>query len=289
MPKSPKPSAAAAAEDDAPVFPVDEQKTIDIGNEKTVRAVLVSPICKKNTSKTGVILTHGAGGDLDEEQITLLSMEFARQGMYSVRFTYKAPLVDKRAEIYRKVLEWFLQQDCGVEKIIVGGRSMGARVVLELASAEDLKEKIAGAICLSYPLHKDASCTDLRTTAFPTVASPVLFASGTKDPMCHQTVMKKAIKAIPTKVEMVWIEGANHSGMPKRKRQEAFEVPNYFHTVVVWGCDLAQRAFEPDLATNNDPGKKPVAAILAKRRRDFGDDPEAKRQFEATRAVLCRQ
>lgn len=77
-------------------------KEISIGDEKTIQAVIVPPTSVK--SDTGVILTHGAGGDLYEEQISLLSLELARQGLVCMRFTYKAPQLNKRVEVYKKAL-----------------------------------------------------------------------------------------------------------------------------------------------------------------------------------------
>lgn len=167
---------------------------------------------------------------------------------------------------------------------------MGARAVVELTGDEELKDRIAGGLCLSYPLHKSRDASDLRTSGFPDIKARMFFASGTQDDLCQQTVMKQSLKLIPrnVNVEMKWVEGANHSGMPKRRRKADFEVPDYFHSIVAWACELAKKSFDPDLATNNSPGKKPVAALLAKRKRDAGDDPAAKKAFDNIEAVLCR-
>ena len=160
--------------------------------------------------------------------------------------------------------------------------------MVDLAGEDELKERLAAGLCLSYPLRRAKDESDTRDTNFASVLSPMLFASGTRDPLCHRPLMKRAIKAIPTKVEMIWIDTADHSGMPKRQRPEAFEVPDYFHTIVSWACELSKLTFDPELATNNEPEAKPVAAILAKRRRDVGDDPRAKRQFDAIVPIVRR-
>lgn len=164
---------------------------------------------------------------------------------------------------------------------------MGSRAAAELLINSELKDFVVGGLFLSYPLHKPKE-SKLRDEALQEMKKPTLFASGTKDPMCDRTLLLQVQKKMPLTPEMVWIEGADHSGMPSRKRKDAFEVPDYFHTVVTWICEMAKQTYSPDKATNNSPGSKPVAAIMAKKRRALGDDDSAKRKLDMVKNYLTR-
>ena len=164
---------------------------------------------------------------------------------------------------------------------------MGARAAADLLLDSDLSKFLLGGLFLSFPLHKPKE-NELRDSALLQLEKQTLFASGTKDPMCDRLLLNQVLKKMTTKPEMVWIEGADHSGMPGRKRKDAFEVPDYFHSVVTWACDLAKHTYKPDCATNNSPGRKPVAAIMAKKRRALGDDDSAKRKHDLVASCLNR-
>jgi predicted alpha/beta-hydrolase family hydrolase len=88
---------------------------------------------------------------------------------------------------------------------VLVGKSMGSRVGCHLA----LKERVAGLVCLGYPLRgasgavRDQVLLDLRT--------PVLFVQGTRDRLCPLDELEavRARMAAPSGLHRV--EGGDHS------------------------------------------------------------------------------
>ena len=79
---------------------------------------------------------------------------------------------------------------------------------------------VEGLLLLSYPLHPPGRPAQLRTAHFPSLKTPVLFVSGTKDAFGSIGELQSAIKLIPARTELLPIEGAGHSLLQKSNREE---------------------------------------------------------------------
>jgi len=51
----------------------------------------------------------------------------------------------------------------------------------------------------------------LRDEHLPRIRMPVLFFSGTRDPLCTPALMERAVATMTAPLEMHWVEGADHS------------------------------------------------------------------------------
>ena len=90
--------------------------------------------------------------------------------------------------------------------MIIGGRSMGGRVASMLA-AEGLA--CDGLLLLAYPLHPAGQPEKLRDQHLPSIKVPVLCINGTRDSLCQQDKMTRAIDGLGW--QMQWLEGKDHS------------------------------------------------------------------------------
>ena len=79
---------------------------------------------------------------------------------------------------------------------------------------------VEGLLLLSYPLHPPGRPAQLRTAHFPSLQTPVLFVSGTRDAFGSIAELESAIKLIPAPTKLVPIEGAGHSLLQKSNREE---------------------------------------------------------------------
>ena len=65
-------------------------------------------------------------------------------------------------------------------------------------------------LLLSYPLHPPGKPESLRTDHFPHLRTPALFVSGTKDPFGTPEELRAALTLIPSRHELVLVNGAGH-------------------------------------------------------------------------------
>lgn len=72
---------------------------------------------------------------------------------------------------------------------VVGGHSYGGRVASMLAA----RERVAGLVLLSYPLHRPGHPEDMRTEHWPQIRCPVLLLSGESDPFARIELLREAV------------------------------------------------------------------------------------------------
>ncbi|HZT66257.1 MAG TPA: alpha/beta family hydrolase [Acidimicrobiales bacterium] len=94
------------------------------------------------------------------------------------------------------------------KRIVIGGRSMGGRMC-SMAAAEGLD--VAGLVLISYPLHPPGRPDKLRVDHFGRLGLPCLFVSGTRDAFATFDELERETAAIPGPVELVRVEGGDHS------------------------------------------------------------------------------
>jgi uncharacterized protein len=96
----------------------------------------------------------------------------------------------------------------GKGKLILGGRSMGGRVATMLAADGFACD---GLLLFAYPLHPAGKPEKLRDAHLPAIRVPVLCFNGTRDALCTQQLMERALAGVTTDWQQRWLEGAQHS------------------------------------------------------------------------------
>lgn len=91
--------------------------------------------------------------------------------------------------------------------VILAGKSMGSRVGCHLS----LEETVAGLVCFGYPLRGAGKNGKLRDEVLVALRTPVLFVSGTQDPLCplEELARVRARMTAPSSLHVV--EGGDHS------------------------------------------------------------------------------
>ena len=164
-----------------------------------------------------IVLTHGASGNMKATLLIALADELASAGVnvlrcdlpYRQRRPHGPPLPATAKEdqdgLRRAVV---LMKDNFTGRAFLGGSSYGGRQASLLVATEP--DLVEGLLLLSYPLHPPGKPAQLRTSHFPELRTPTVFVSGTKDAFGTTDELKAAIELIPSRTELVPIDGASH-------------------------------------------------------------------------------
>jgi len=188
--------------------------SIDI-NGKIIDAMVTKPLKHDIawSKKFCVLLTHGAGGDMNAPQLVTITNHLVKHGFLVLRFTCKPPNFKYRVKIYSAIIKYVQKEYSDLIGCIIAGRSMGGRVAAEVASnhLNEYNGFITGVASFSYPLHKAKEYKDLRISHLINLTLPTFFASGKCDLMCKQDLFEDVINKMKCSVTMHWIENADHS------------------------------------------------------------------------------
>ena len=174
-----------------------------------------------------LVLTHGAAGNCDAPLLVALADKFAEEGVSVLRcdlpFRQRRPhgppspsdAKHDQAGL-RRAVDLMKQQFTG--RAFLGGVSYGGRQASMLVAAEPTL--VDGMLLLSYPLHPPGRPAQLRTAHLPSLRTPVLLVSGTRDAFGTIEELEGATKLIPAPAKLVPIAGAGHSLLQKSNREE---------------------------------------------------------------------
>ncbi|XP_039329298.1 testis-expressed protein 30 isoform X1 [Saimiri boliviensis] len=199
---------------------------IPFGN-KLLDAVCLVP----NKSLTyGIILTHGASGDMNLPHLMSLASHLASHGFFCLRFTCKGLNIVHRIKAYKSVLNYLKTSEYKLAGVFLGGRSMGSRAAASVMchiEPDDADDFVRGLICISYPLHHPKQQHKLRDEDLFRLKEPVLFVSGSADEMCEKNLLEKVAQKMQAPHKIHWIEKANHSMAVKgRSTNDVFKEIN---------------------------------------------------------------
>src|SRR6266550_7711088 len=179
-----------------------------------VRGFLHRP---ENPNGDGLVLTHGAGSNCNSPLLIAVAETFAEAGLTVLR----CDLPYRQIRSYGPPRPGDAQHDReGLKnavgemkklvsgRIFLGGHSYGGRQATMLCA--DQPGLVDGLLLLSYPLHPPRKPTQLRTQHLPKLQTAALFVQGRRDPFGSIEEMEAAIKLIPSKVELLSVNGAGH-------------------------------------------------------------------------------
>jgi len=104
--------------------------------------------------------------------------------------------------------------------VLLIGKSMGGRIGCHVA----LEEKIAGLICLGYPLCGGGDRTKLRDKVLRELETPILFVQGTRDSLCPLDLLEEVRSQMKAPNFLHLVKDGDHSlRLTKRGLQAAGE------------------------------------------------------------------
>lgn len=192
--------------------------SIPIDKGESVSGILSMPEGRSKKSRTGIIIAHGAGGDMNSPLIVYFAEGLSTSGYTSLRFNFlykekgrKAPDHAKKLNLVWGKVYQYLMEDAGIQidRILVAGKSMGGRVASQLVSDGSLGA--AGIFLLGYPLHPPGKKDKLRDAHLYDINVPMLFFAGTRDTLCDLDLMNRVYKKLTGDARLQVIEGGDHS------------------------------------------------------------------------------
>jgi predicted alpha/beta-hydrolase family hydrolase len=209
-----------------------EEVFISVNDEEAVSGILSIPEEYRRDSCRALILSHGAGNDMNQSLLVFFATGLSQAGYLTLRFNFpykekrkKAPDSPKKLEATWLSVYSFLKEhpEYGTEHIIAAGKSMGGRIASQLASDGRLPaEKL---IFLGYPLHPPGNKEKLRDSHLYPIKIPMLFYAGTRDSLCNLEKLTEVLNKLQAPWSLEIIEGGDHSfRTPKSMRLSEPEI-----------------------------------------------------------------
>ncbi len=162
-----------------------------------------------------VLLTPGAGGDLDGDGLVALATVLAELGHTVVRANLphnetrrRPPKAERSTGAYRQLLAGVAARVDADRSWIVGGKSYGGRVA-SMAVAGGMTA--AALLLYGYPLHPPGKPEQLRVGHWPAIAVPCLFLQGERDTFSSPELLAACVHKLPRRPAVVVVPGGDHS------------------------------------------------------------------------------
>lgn len=174
---------------------------------------------------TAVLLTHGAGGDLDTPHLVALADAIAARGRIVVRVDQPWRAAGRAAPPppHRAVPGYLAVAEAARRAVgprrdwVLGGHSNGGRIASH-ALAEHRPRRVVGLLLVSYPLHRPGHPEDVRVEQWPSVAVPTLVLQGSADPFGGADEVRTHVDLLPAGSVVVEVPGADHGFAVPRTR-----------------------------------------------------------------------
>jgi predicted alpha/beta-hydrolase family hydrolase len=159
-----------------------------------------------------LLLTHGAGGDMDDPVLKTVGAALSDRGIAVLRFNLAYREAGRRApgsqtqseECWRGVADAVRVDG---KPLFIGGKSYGGRMASHIVAAG---YPVDGLVLLSYPLHPPGKTDRLRVEHLHDVKVRMLFVQGTKDSFATPSLLTQTVESLQTATH-VPIEGGEHS------------------------------------------------------------------------------
>ncbi len=162
-----------------------------------------------------VVLGHGVTNDWEHPLIHRTLERLADRGVAGVRFNF--PFKERRdeapdgaevlADTFTAVVQMVHERFLGDPRLILGGKSMGARV----AAAHQTDHRLAkGMLYLGFPLHAPDKKDELRGDDLTHIQVPQLCLQGDRDPFCDLALFETVHQTIETPFQLEVFSGGGH-------------------------------------------------------------------------------
>ena len=187
-------------------------------DDPLVAAVTVEVHRASRVRGPGLLLTHGAGKDLDAPHLVALADAVAATGRLVVRANQPwkqsgraAPPRAPRAVPGYLTVAAAVRAAFGPRRgWVVGGHSNGARLTTHALAAPDPPRDAVGALLVCFPLHAPGRPIKDRIDHWPGVKVPVLVLQGTDDPFGGADELRPHLAILSGPSTLHAIAGADH-------------------------------------------------------------------------------
>ena len=163
------------------------------------------------------ILGHGAGADQNSDFMARFATGLAARGINVVTFNFlyteqgrRVPDANMALEAcFRAVIEAVRHKKIGGGMLVIGGKSMGARIASQIAAVS--APEVEGLVFLGYPLHPPGRVDQLRAKHLSDIKAPMLFVQGSRDAFGSPDELRPIVKELKAPADLYVVEGGDHS------------------------------------------------------------------------------
>ena len=172
-----------------------------------------------------LVLGHGAGAPQTHPFMVRMALGLARRGVHAVTFNFayaekgrgRPDRNDALEECFARVIDAVRARGTTRARtpLFIGGKSMGGRIASQVAASGHGDAR--GLVFLGYPLHPPGKPEKLRSKHLPSIAAPMLFVHGTRDPFGTVDELSPIMSKLTIGTKLYVVEGGDHSfGVLKR-------------------------------------------------------------------------
>jgi len=215
------------------------KRTVEISAPagSSVTGVVTNPEQCRPGVTPGLVVAHGRANDLSQPLLVFVTEFLANQEVASpLRFNFPyaergSATPDRPAVLeatFRRAHDTLADDAvCPPGAVLLGGKSMGARIAAELVSKGPEAEGLltAGLIFLGFPLHAAGGKNRPGLEPLRRINVPSLFVAGTRDPFADPDLLQRTVAGLDVPGILHVVEGADHSfHMPSSTRVPQEEV-----------------------------------------------------------------
>jgi len=172
---------------------------------------------KSKGAKAILVLAHGAGAGMTHRHMQATAEGLAERGIAVLRFNF--PYMEKGGKrpdsppVAEAAVRAAVAEAAKLARglpLFAGGRSFGGRMTSGAQSKEPLPN-VAGLVFFAFPLHLAGKPAVERAKHLSDVKVPMLFLSGSRDPLAELDLLKPAVKKLGARAKLVLAADADHS------------------------------------------------------------------------------
>jgi uncharacterized protein len=193
-----------------------------------------------DTPLATLVLAHGAGAGQRSPFMVNAARGLATRGVSTATFDFdymaqgrrtpdKAPVCEAR---WREAIEQARRAHRDLP-LFIGGKSFGGRMASHVA-AQGGAGDLAGLVFLGYPLHPPGKPQQRRDAHLPSIAEPVLFVQGSRDPFGTADEIRELLPRLQRAMLHEVTEGDHGFKVPKRAGDPAAVMAAILDAVVNW-------------------------------------------------------
>jgi len=207
-------------------YEMKEMKFLATPDKGEVSALLMRP----GDATHVLVLGHGASSNMRTPLLTTIAESLADQNIATFRYNFpyseKGGGRNSQATCTATIRSAVAAAREAVPDLptLAGGHSFSGRMTSTAASESPL-EGVKGLVFFSFPLHPAGEPDTKRAVHLSDVAIPMLFLSGTRDPLAEIDLLRPVVKKLGKRATLHLLDTADHSyKILKRARQSEEDV-----------------------------------------------------------------
>lgn len=189
-----------------------ELKFLATSSKGEVSALLVRPADATHL----LVLGHGASSNMRTPMLTTIAEHLATKKIATFRYNFPYS-ENKRGRDPNPVCVATIKSAVVAAKhaapdlsLLAGGHSFSGRMTTTAASEEPL-ENVVGLVLFAFPLHPPGAPDTKRADHLSNVTIPMLFLSGTRDPLGELNLLEPVIAKLGQRAKLHLLDTADHS------------------------------------------------------------------------------